>query len=126
MKPLSILLALPFLAAAGAASAGDAVAGATVFRKCQSCHTATSPANRVGPSLMGLVGRPVASAENYRYSEAMKAYGQGKVWDEATLTEYLAAPRDVVEGTTMAFPGLKKPDDIANLITFLKDPSAAQ
>lgn len=126
MKTPAVLFAFALLTSAGAASAGDATAGATVFRKCQSCHTATSPANRVGPSLMGLVGRPVASAENYRYSEAMKAYGQGKVWDEATLTEYLAAPRDVVEGTTMAFPGLKKPEDIANIITFLKDPSAAQ
>ena len=126
MKKTTILFALPLLAAAGTASAGDAVLGKTVFRKCQSCHTATAPANRVGPSLMGVVGRPVASVDKYRYSGPMKAFAEGKVWDEATLAEYLAAPRDVVPGTTMAFPGLKKPEDIENVIAYLKDPAAAQ
>lgn len=126
MKMQTILLSAAVITLAGAAEAGDATAGAVVFRKCQSCHTATAPGNRVGPSLMNLVGRPVATAENYSYSEAMTAFGAGKVWDEATLTEYLAAPRDVVPGTRMAFPGLKKPEDIANVITYLKDPAAAQ
>lgn len=126
MKLQTILFAAAIISAAGAAEAGDATAGAIVFRKCQSCHTATAPANRVGPSLMHVVGRPVATAENYNYSEAMTAFGAGKVWDEATLTEYLAAPRDVVQGTRMAFPGLKTPEDIANVIAYLKDPAAAQ
>ena len=127
MKIPTILFALPFLLIAGAAHAGgDATAGKSVFRKCQSCHTATQAVNRVGPTLMNLIGRPVATAENFRYSDAMKTFGQGKVWDEATLTEYLAAPRDVVEGTTMAFPGLKTPEEIADVIAYLKDPAAAQ
>ena len=55
----------------------------------------------------------------------MKDFGGGKVWDEATLTTYLAAPRQVVKGTYMAFPGLKKPEDIADVIAYLKDPAAA-
>lgn len=127
MKLHALLTSLTLLAVAGPALAdGDPVKGATVFRKCQSCHTATAPGNRVGPSLMNLVGRPVATAENFRYSEAMTAFGKGKVWDEATLTEYLAAPRDVVSGTRMAFPGLKTPEDIADIIAYLKNPAAAQ
>jgi len=126
MKIHAILLSAAIISAAGAAEAGDATAGAVVFRKCQSCHSATNPGNRVGPSLMNLVGRPVATAENYKYSDAMTAFGAGKIWDEATLAEYLAAPRDVVPGTRMAFPGLKKPEDIANVIAYLKDPAAAQ
>jgi cytochrome c len=126
MKLQAILLSAAIVSAASAAQAGDATAGATVFRKCQSCHTATAPGNRVGPSLMNLIGRPVAKSENFSYSEAMIAFGAGKVWDEATLTGYLAAPRDVVPGTKMAFPGLKKPEDIANVIAYIKDPAAAQ
>jgi cytochrome c len=126
MKLQAILLSAAIITTAGAAEAGDATAGAVVFRKCQSCHTATAPANRVGPSLMNLLGRPVAMAENYSYSEAMTAFGAGKVWDEATLTEYLAAPRDVVPGTRMAFPGLTNPEDIADVIAYLKDPASAQ
>ncbi|CAN7209608.1 c-type cytochrome [Rhizobium sp. LjRoot254] len=126
MKLQAILLSAAIISAAGAAQAGDASAGAVVFRKCQSCHSATNPGNRVGPSLMNLIGRPVATSENFRYSEAMTAFGAGKVWDEATLTEYLAAPRDLVPGTRMAFPGLKTPEDIANVIAYIKDPAAAQ
>jgi cytochrome c len=126
MKFQAILLSAAIITASGAAHAGDAAAGAVVFRKCQSCHSATNPGNRVGPSLMNLVGRSVATAENYNYSEAMTTFGAGKVWDEATLTEYLAAPRDVVPGTRMAFPGLKTPEDIADVIAYLKDPASAE
>jgi cytochrome c len=126
VKHCLILLSATLVSIAGStAQAADAAHGAIVFKKCMSCHTATAPTNRVGPSLQGLVGRPVATAENFKYSKAMKEFGAGKVWDEATLTSYLAAPRQVVKGTTMAFPGLKVPEDIADVIAYLKDPSAA-
>lgn len=126
MKHCFFLLSAAVVMIAGsAAQAADAANGAVVFKKCMACHTATAPTNRVGPSLQGLVGRPVASAENFKYSKAMKDYGVGKVWDEATLAAYLAAPRQVVRGTTMAFPGLKVPEDIADVIAYLKDPAAA-
>ena len=44
----------------------------------------------------------------------------GVVWDEATLTTYLRDPKAMVKGTKMAFPGLKKDEDIANVIAYLK------
>ena len=93
----------------GFAMEGDAEAGAKVFRKCAACHTADKAENRVGPYLMGVVGRPVASVESYNYSEAMVAFSAGgKIWDEAALDMYLRNPRAIVRGTRMAFPGLKK------------------
>jgi cytochrome c len=123
---IGIGLAISFLGSAAYAD-GDPVKGAVVFRKCQSCHTVKEGQNRVGPSLFGIVGRPTASIEGFRYSKAMAAYGaSGKVWDDATLAAYLPAPRDAVPGTSMAFAGLKKPEDIANLIAYLKNPAAAQ
>ena len=107
------------------AEAADAAAGKKVFKLCAACH-ALDGKNRVGPHLDGVVGRPVASLENFRYSKAMVVFGEdGKVWDDQQLAEYLAAPRTVVKGTTMVFAGIKKPDDLANLIAFLKDPAAA-
>lgn len=121
-----IIAAALALAAASSHADGDAKAGAGVFKKCAACHTATEPANRVGPSLMGIIGRPVATYPGYSYSDAMKAFGAGKVWDEATMAEYLPAPRADVPGTKMAFAGLKKPEDIADLIAYLKNPAAAQ
>lgn len=122
----SLLLCLCLGATPGHAG-GDAKAGAAVFRKCGACHTATEPSNRVGPSLMGVIGRPAASVSDYSYSEAMKAFGsEGHVWDEATLSEYLLSPKAMVGGTKMSFAGLKKPQDIADVIAYLRDPSAAK
>lgn len=120
---LAAALALP---ATAVLADGDAKAGATVFKKCQACHTAVEPVNKVGPSLMGVIGRPVASAPGYAYSPAMTAFGAGKTWDEATFAEYIKAPRAMVKGTKMAFAGLKKDEDIAHLLAYLKNPAAAQ
>jgi cytochrome c len=113
---------------AGAALAdGDAAAGAVVFKKCSACHTATEAKNKVGPSLMGVVGRKVASVDGFKYSEAMKAYGaDGKVWDDTHLSAYLADPKATVPKNKMAFPGLKKPEDVLNVIAYLKSAAAAK
>lgn len=128
MKLLSLIPVVIALASASSALAdGDAIAGAAVFKRCGACHTATAPENRVGPSLMGVVGRPVASVPDYSYSPAMRAFGaDGKVWDEALLRKYLPAPQFLVKGTRMTFPGLKSDKDLDNVIAYLKNPAAAQ
>jgi len=98
--------------------------GERVFRQCQACHVVDKEQNRVGPHLVGVVGREVGAVEDFRYSKAMLEWGEGKVWDEATLTEYLANPRGVVKGTKMAFGGLKKDEDIAAVIEYMKAPGS--
>ena len=35
------------------------------------------------------------------------------------MAEWLANPKALVPGTKMAFPGLKKPEEIANVIAYL-------
>lgn len=100
---------------------GDAAKGEKVFVKCKTCHDVDKGVNRVGPTLKGLVGRPVASVEGFKYSDDMVAKGkEGAVWDEATLIIYLPDPKAYVPKTKMAFAGLKKPEDIADLIAYLK------
>ncbi|KQS88033.1 MULTISPECIES: c-type cytochrome [unclassified Rhizobium] len=113
---MTVLLASPALAD------GDAVAGKAVFGKCMACHTADQPKNRVGPTLMGVVGRPAAAVGDYtKYSPGMKKAGMdGMVWDEKTLAHYLATPKTAVPGTKMMFAGLKSETDIANVIAYLK------
>lgn len=124
MKHSFLLTAACLCLAAPALAEGDAIAGKAVFRKCAPCHS-TEPVNRVGPTLAGIVGRPVATVEDYNYSPAMRAFGEGgKIWSEAQLAEYLMAPRAVVPGTRMSFAGLRKIEDIANLIAYLKNPGA--
>ena len=100
------------------ASAGDADAGKKVFNKCRACHVADKEQNRVGPYLLGVVGRPTATAEGFSYSPAMKEHG-GE-WTEARLDEYLADPRGVVKGTKMSFAGLKDEKDRLDVIAYLK------
>lgn len=121
MKYVMALGIVAALAAPAIAAEGDATAGAQVFNKCKTCHENEKGVNRVGPSLKGIVGRKTASFEGFKYSEAMAKKGaEGMVWDEATLTTYLADPKALVPGTKMSFPGLKTPEDIANVIAFLK------
>ncbi|MCR9135918.1 MAG: cytochrome c family protein [Alphaproteobacteria bacterium] len=115
------VLAMPALAD------GDAVKGAKVFKKCKACHTAEEAKNKVGPHLVDIVDRPVASVEGFKYSKAMTEFAaDGKVWDIETLTVYLQKPKDMIKKTSMAFAGLKKEADIENIIVYLQDPSAAE
>ena len=113
-------LASAVLFAAPAFAAGDAALGEKVFAKCKACHENEKGVNKVGPTLKGVVGRKAASVPDYKYSEAMIAKGaEGVVWDEATLTAYLPDPKAFVPKTKMAFAGLKKPEDVANVIAYL-------
>lgn len=111
---LTILLA----AVSQARAEGDAAAGAKVFSKCKACHVIDKPTNRVGPSLMGVVGRQAGHAEGFKYSDAMK--DSGLTWDEATLDKYLADPKGFVPKNKMAFAGLKDEQDRQDVIAYLK------
>ena len=101
--------------------AQDAAAGEKVFTKCKVCHIAEEDTNKIGPSLHGVIGRTAGTHPDFKYSEAMIAAGaSGVKWDEPTLTTYLHDPKAMVKGTKMAFPGLKKDEDVANVIAYLK------
>ena len=114
-----------FIAAAAAglllaapAQAGDAAAGEKVFKKCKACHYVDREKNKSGPHLVNIVGRAAGAVEGFKYSKAMA--GSGLVWDEATLTGFLAKPKKYLKGTKMSFAGLKKESDIASVIAYLK------
>ncbi len=100
---------------------GDALAGEKVFKKCMACHAVTDTTNKVGPHLVGVVGRKAAAVEGYTYSDSMKEFAAtGAVWDEMALDAYLENPKSTVLKTKMAFAGLKKGDEREDLIAFLK------
>ena len=117
---LSVIAAAAVLLAAGPASAaGDAAKGAKVFNKCKACHFVDKEKNKVGPSLVGLFGRTAGTVEGYKYSDAMKS--SGIVWSAETLGEYLKSPKTMVPGTKMTFVGLKKDDDVEDVIAYLEE-----
>ncbi len=107
-----------FCGLAGAAHAQDAAAGARVFRsQCSICHSPRPGRNIIGPSLFGIVGRHSGLIPDFQYSSANRA--SGLVWNPPTLDRYLTAPRDVVPGTLMSYPGLKDEHARSDLIAYL-------
>jgi cytochrome c len=107
-KPVDIA---PYLAKA------DPAKGEQIIGRCTVCHTfQKGQPSGVGPNQYGLVGRKVASTD-FSYSDAMKAHG-GE-WTFQRLSEFLANPQKEVPGTRMAFAGLKKPQDRADLLVYI-------
>jgi cytochrome c len=101
------LAALPVVVPV-AAQAGDAAAGADLWRQCRSCHMVVSPTGdtlerggRVGPNLYGIAGRQAGTVDGFRYSAPLVAAGQaGLVWTEATFVAYVADPTGFIRQTT--------------------------
>lgn len=98
-------------------ASADAAAGEKVFGKCKACHKLDG-SDGTGPHLNGVVGRAVASVGGFGYSDGMAAHGGD--WTPEALQEFLTDPKGVVKGTKMAFAGLKKVEERANLIAYLE------
>jgi cytochrome c len=98
-------------------AAADPAKGESVFRKCAACHKVDGN-NAVGPHLDGVVGRDIASVEGFGYSDALTSLDGA--WDADQIFHFVADPKGYAPGTAMAFAGLKKEDDRANLIAYLE------
>jgi cytochrome c len=104
-------------------AAADPAKGQMLARRCMSCHRFEKDGgSAVGPNLWGVVDRPIASLPDYTYSQAMVAFAQGgaKHWTYDELSAYLESPSAHIPGNKMAFPGLKKEDERANVVAFLR------
>lgn len=98
-------------------AAGDAAAGEKVFGKCKACHKMDG-SNGTGPHLDGVVNRAKAGVEGFNYSEVLKSMA-ADAWTPENLYAFLENPKGYAPGTKMAFAGLPKPEDRANLIAYL-------
>jgi cytochrome c len=120
-KPEEIPPVAPLLAKA------DVAAGKTIFKQCQTCHTDEKGGpNRIGPNLWGVVGRKKASEPGFSYSEAMKKFAadsKSPVWTFEEINDFIVHPQKTVPGTKMTFVGLKKPQDRADVIAYLRTQS---
>ncbi|MEO1091255.1 MAG: cytochrome c family protein [Pseudomonadota bacterium] len=117
-----LAVALGSFGAVPALAEGDPDAGARVFRQCQACHVADAEQNKVGPHLVKIINRPASNVEGFNYSPASHEAGDnGLVWTEDNLKEYLENPRTFMQGTRMAFAGLRSPEQIADVIAYLKE-----
>lgn len=93
--------------------------GREIAKKCLMCHSLDKDGpNKIGPHLWDVAGRPKASIADYKYSPALSKLGG--VWDDDSLFAFLHKPSSYAPGTKMSFAGLSKPQDIADVILFLK------
>lgn len=109
---LSALVALAFIHTEAQAADGE-----RAFKKCAACHSFDPEKRKPGPHLQGILGRPAAAVEGFRYSKTMKA--SGLTWDRETLRAFLVDPKGVVPKTKMSFRGVKKEADLDALIDYL-------
>ncbi|SMO52623.1 c-type cytochrome [Paracoccus laeviglucosivorans] len=101
-------------------ASADAAAGEKVFAKCKACHKLDG-SDSTGPHLNGVVGRAVASAAGFNYSDGMKAHvTDAPDWTPEALEHFLLNPKAAAPGTKMTFAGLPKVEDRANLIAYLE------
>jgi cytochrome c len=83
---------------------------------CSSCHTIDGTPG-AGPSLQGVLGRPVGGADGYSYSRGLAAK-KAETWTEQKLIQYIDHPEAIAPGTTMPAPGLFH-DEVVDVVAFL-------
>ncbi len=101
-------------------ASADLAAGEKAFKRCAACHTfEKGGANKIGPNLYGVVGRDKGTASGFsKYSAAIGS--MGGQWTYPELNAFLTKPKDFMGGTAMNFNGIKKVQDRANIIAFLR------
>ena len=96
----------------------DVAKGEAVFKKCAACHNADpGGANALGPALHGVMGRAIAGAPGFAYSDALKGVGGSWGWDN--MSAWLANPKKFAPQNKMTFAGLGNPQDRADVMLFL-------
>ncbi len=97
----------------------DITRGKKLSRACAACHGFDKGGpNGTGPNLWGIVNRATGTKAGYSYSTALSE--QGGEWNYADLNKFLWKPKKFIKGTKMNYIGLKKPEDRAAMIAWLR------
>jgi len=98
----------------------DGSRGAEVWRACAVCHSLDpDDRGRAGPTLHGVFGRKIATADGFDYSDALRDLDI--VWTPETVAELFEhGPEAYTPGSRMPEQRLPDPNDRAALVEFLK------
>lgn len=101
-------------------AAADIERGKAVAKACAACHIfEDNGKNAIGPNLHNVVGRKKDTEAGYSYSGALVGQG-GDTWTYGELNKFLWKPKAYAPGTKMSFVGIKKPEDRAAVIAYLR------
>lgn len=129
----SLIATLAVVALAAPAFAGDAAKGEKEFKKCKACHTIEAPdgtaivkGGKTGPNLYGVVGKPAAYQEGFKYKDSIKEFAAKNpdfVWTEEELATYMTNPSEWLEaklgGEAKSGMSHKQKKDQADIAAYL-------
>jgi cytochrome c len=103
-------------------ASADVSKGEKLSKACAACHSFDKGgANKVGPNLWGVVNAAVAVHDGFAYSDALKAKNaEGVKWTYDQLNEFLYKPKAYAPGTKMSYIGMKKQQDRADMVAWLR------
>ena len=104
----------------------DIARGQKLSKACAACHSFDQGGpNGVGPNMYNVVGAKKQSKDGYAYSGVLNQNGEEQ-WTYEALNKFLWKPKKYAPGTKMNYIGIKKPEDRAAMVAWLRtlSPSA--
>lgn len=97
----------------------DVARGEKLSKACAACHSFDNGGpNKVGPNLWKVMGGKKAHLGNFEYSSSL-ANMEGN-WGYVEMNQFLWKPKKYAPGTKMNYNGIKKPEDRAAMIAWLR------
>ncbi|MBJ57960.1 MAG: hypothetical protein CMP24_06960 [Rickettsiales bacterium] len=89
-----------------------------ITKNCSACHEFKLPhKNKIGPSLALLIDRRIGTIEGYKYSKTFKQMDGD--WNLVNLYYFLKNPKEWAPGTKMSYKGIKKDNDLINVLNYI-------
>lgn len=97
----------------------DVAKGEKLSKACAACHSFDNGGpQKVGPNLWNIVNAKKAHIDGFAYSAALAEKTDN--WNYLSLNKFIYKPKNYINGTKMNYIGLKKPNDRAAIIAWLR------